>query len=1038
MRILTAFLAVLIASAAAAAQTVTMGVTTVLSGTDGGNGNLLLAQSATLSQNSTIQSISFYVVQASGNLILGVYDSSGPGGGPGKLVASTAQFTPTIGWNTKNVTSQVPLTAGTYWLAYNPSSNNLEFPVERNTGNCAYYSHTSGTSLPATFSTSPTSCTPANWSIYASLVNGAPVNTATPVISGSTVVGDMLTTTTGAWTNNPTSYSYQWYWADVAQVIAGATSSSYTLQSADAGHTIDVDVTATNSSGSGSAYSSAVGPVTSSGGGGQMITMGVTSVLSDTDGGNGNLLLAQLATLSQNATIQSISFYAVQASGNLILGVYDSSGPGGGPGKLVASTAQFTPTTGWNTENVISQVVLTAGTYWLAYNPSSNNLEFPVERTTGTSDWYSYTENGSLPSIFSTSPSGATGNWSIYATLQVGGVGGAPVNTAPPVISGSTVVGDMLTTTTGTWTNNPTSYSYQWYWADVAQVIAGATSSSYILQSADVGHTIKVDVTATNSSGSGSAYSSAVGPVTSSGGSSGVPFTPLHLYYMSPTGSDSNSGTSASSPWLTPNHAVNCGDVIIAAAGTYTNQFNQSWGTVSNCPSTSGGIDGRGGVYFATILCAGPDLEACQVNSGGNAAAFDIQQQSNWAVEGFKATSGGANTSNQVTPAFAADCGISIGPCNAGIFHHFAFINDVAYDSSDGFGLAGCCGNGSSGIDYIAVVGDIAENSAQGNPANSYCVAAIDIVGPINYDTKPGTHMYVYGNFSYNNRTSCATDVENYMFDTWDVNGYSSLGVAQNNMGWLSGRFGLHVFDQQIKPTNATVSILNNTLFGSNQLNDSCCYGYANGDINIANSNSSGNSIWGGVTIQDNLVQKNQAWQGGNSSGYPVFAFVIGGPYSNVTVGGNGSQNYFYGLATDCNGNACLPSSAPYGAESFGAESNLGTNYYTSPAFQNTSDLISNQSGTPNCTGFSNTTICMGYNANTHKLINPSAIYDLQPTASGASAAGYQLPSTNCVTSGPIATYYPTWLKGIVYLQWDSSTQTITENSDLVTKPCGL
>jgi len=514
-------------------------------------------------------------------------------------------------------------------------------------------------------------------------------------------------------------------------------------------------------------------------------------------------------------------------------------------------------------------------------------------------------------------------------------------------------------------------------------------------------------------------------------------FTPLHLYYLSPTGSDSNSGGSPSEPWGTPDHAVDCGDVIIAAAGSYTNQFNQNWGTVSNCPSTGGGIDGKGGIYFATLLCAGPDLEACQVNSGANNYGFDIEQESNWAVEGFKVTTDGADTGDAVTPAFDGACGGNKGPCN-GVYHHFAFINDIAYNSGDGFGPSGYDQQGKYGVDYLAIVGDIAQNSAQGNPNSWYCVAAIDIVAPANYDTLPGTHLYEYGNFSYNNQTSCETDVENYMFDTWDANGYSNRGVSQNNMGWLSGRFGFEVTAQDITTTTATAFILNNTIYGSNQLNDPSFPGYADGDINVQNSSSSATSIWGGLTIQDNLVQENQEWQGGVSSNGPVYAFLIGGPYSNVTVGGNGSQNYFDGVATECRGNACAPSSAPYGASSFGIAADLGTNYYTSPAFNNTSDLISNRSGTPNCSGFTNTTACMGYNANTKTLTNPSAIYDLQPSASGASSAGYQLPSTTCVTTGPVFTYYPAWLKGVVYLQWNSGTGTITENADLVTKPCGL
>ncbi len=106
-------------------------------------------------------------------------------------------------------------------------------------------------------------------------------------------------------------------------------------------------------------------------------------------------------------------------------------------------------------------------------------------------------------------------------------------------------------------------------------------------------------------------------------------------------GSDSNPGTD-SSPWKTPKHAVDCGDVVIAAAGAYggtTSPFGTNdWGTVSNCPSTAGGIDGTGGVYFATLLCAGPDLGSCAV-SASSEEAFRVDA-SNWAVEGFTATSG--------------------------------------------------------------------------------------------------------------------------------------------------------------------------------------------------------------------------------------------------------------------------------------------------------------------------------------------------------------------------------------------------------------
>jgi beta-glucanase (GH16 family) len=76
-------------------------------------------------------------------------------------------------------------------------------------------------------------------------------------------------------------------------------------------------------------------------------------------------------------------------------------------------------------------------------------------------------------------------------------------------VSGTVATGDVLLTTNGTWSGSPTSYSYQWQ--DCAgdgtgcTNIAGATSSTYTVASADTGHTIEALVTATNANGSATA-----------------------------------------------------------------------------------------------------------------------------------------------------------------------------------------------------------------------------------------------------------------------------------------------------------------------------------------------------------------------------------------------------------------------------------------------------------------------------------------------------------------------------------------------------
>jgi PKD domain len=83
----------------------------------------------------------------------------------------------------------------------------------------------------------------------------------------------------------------------------------------------------------------------------------------------------------------------------------------------------------------------------------------------------------------------------------------APSNTAAPKISGTAQAGQTLTASDGSWSGaTPISYTYQWQ-LDGATNIAGATSSSYEPVASDVGHTLDVVVTASNSVGEASATS---------------------------------------------------------------------------------------------------------------------------------------------------------------------------------------------------------------------------------------------------------------------------------------------------------------------------------------------------------------------------------------------------------------------------------------------------------------------------------------------------------------------------------------------------
>ena len=86
-----------------------------------------------------------------------------------------------------------------------------------------------------------------------------PAYTSIPTIQGPAdvpFVADTLQATTGTWSGHPTSFSYAWDRCNAlgdrqgCAPISGATSASYTIQKADVGHTLDVNVTATNKAGS--------------------------------------------------------------------------------------------------------------------------------------------------------------------------------------------------------------------------------------------------------------------------------------------------------------------------------------------------------------------------------------------------------------------------------------------------------------------------------------------------------------------------------------------------------------------------------------------------------------------------------------------------------------------------------------------------------------------------------------------------------------------------------------------------------------------
>ena len=515
----------------------------------------------------------------------------------------------------------------------------------------------------------------------------------------------------------------------------------------------------------------------------------------------------------------------------------------------------------------------------------------------------------------------------------------------------------------------------------------------------------------------GQGFAVSVGQVTSN---SAVTFVSVDgPFFMAATGcSDANNGLSAGSPWCTPNHSLNCGDVIIAAAGNYSPMA--TWGTVSNCPSTTAGIDGIGGINFAILLCAG-NVGSCQVNHPtGHTFAIDVNNN-NWAVEGWLASEGYISG--------ASGFGFTLHSCSS-LIHHVAFINNISTFNAAGFTTNSCGANGGPGfgVDYYAWLGNIAQDSAGRN--DGFWDGAFDSIGEKNFDTVSGTHILIDGNFSYNNQqtTGGQTDGECYMLDTPDALDYTQTIVFKNNISAICERFGQQYFYQHENVnTGMTLKAYQQTLYGGNIVafgNNPSGANY--GDINIAST--SGTPPWT-VTIQNNLVKEKLANPTGQT-GSNDYTLVIPTNFSGWTLGGSGNQNFLKGLASNCGLAVC---DSGDNAATNGTLAALGTEIYTDPAFNNLSDLVSSQIGTPSCGSFSMTTACMGWNNTTQSAANPSLIYDLTPTASGTSGKGYQPPGACAADSD-----YPTWLKGVNVLIWNSTTSTINELSGLTNKPCGV
>lgn len=444
-------------------------------------------------------------------------------------------------------------------------------------------------------------------------------------------------------------------------------------------------------------------------------------------------------------------------------------------------------------------------------------------------------------------------------------------------------------------------------------------------------------------------------------------------YYLATAaggGNDANDGTSAATPWLTPKHSVNCGDVILAApsqAYLATNFRPGMWGVV-NCPS---------GNNVAWLKCATFDACKITINTSGHNAMTPTQ--SYWGVQGWEVTA---------TYLPGNECFEAYPPDFTHTVHHIIFANNVANGCGDGAFATGASA-ANVGVDYLVILGNIAFNGAQDS---TECYSGIDVVTPVNYDTLPGTHIYIAGNFAWGNvdPKPCAggapTDGQGINLDTVNKFNYSGQIVIDNNISVFNGGAGIQSFLNTGSSPNAAIYLRGNTTYG-NQTGSVNAFPCA--EARFESSLSSQAYL--------NLLVAGTAL--GCSSSQPIYPFAVTQPDSSDQV----FNNFFYGSG----GNNTTGS-----GQGFAYGSNVtGTN----PAVANPVEP-----GPPSCSSYASVPACMA-----------TMIANFTPKNTSATAFGYQIPSSAASNDE----LFPQWLCTVTNLPVGLVTMGCTAKSSLPASP---
>lgn len=157
------------------------------------------------------------------------------------------------------------------------------------------------------------------------------------------------------------------------------------------------------------------------------------------------------------------------------------------------------------------------GAYHLVFNPNGGSYEsrpYATEIELATNSHEEGVDGSLAGSSIDSPPFALTCSASLF-----------PVNLSPPSISGTAIVEQTLSELHGSWSNDPTGYSYQWLRCDSSgtdcQEVSGAAAQTYTLTSSDLEHTIRVQEVARNALGTGEAALSAPTAIVQKGTTAG-------------------------------------------------------------------------------------------------------------------------------------------------------------------------------------------------------------------------------------------------------------------------------------------------------------------------------------------------------------------------------------------------------------------------------------------------------------------------------------------------------------------------------------